>query len=382
MTERFLPYARQSVSEEDIEAVSEVLRGDWLTTGPKVTEFEAALTEVTDASHAVAVSSGTAALHAAYAAGGLGCGDEIVTSPLTFAATANAALMLGAKVNFADVDPETGLIDPVSAEAAVTERTRMLVGVDYAGQPADYVALREVADRHGLRLVADAAHSLGGRAHGQRVGVLADATTLSFHPVKPITTGEGGAVVTNDPDWARGASEFRNHGLVRDPERLERKDGPWHQELHTLGNNYRLTDLHAALGTSQLGKLDGWIARRREIASAYDAGLAGVDTLRLPVERPGIESGWHIYVVRVAGDPELRRPLFDELRRRGLGVQVHYLPVHHHPLYRRLGHDPAACPNAVDYYSRAISIPLFPTMTDDDVQWVIRNVTEAAETVL
>jgi UDP-4-amino-4,6-dideoxy-N-acetyl-beta-L-altrosamine transaminase len=367
----FLPYGRQGVDDDDVAAVVEVLRSAYLTTGPAVTHFETALSGVTGAKHAVAVNSGTSALHAMYFAAGIGPGDEIVTSPLTFAATANAALYLGATVRFVDVEPDTGNLDPDLVEAVITDRTKAIVPVDFAGHPADYDRLRAIADRHGLRLLADAAHSLGATYRGRPVGTLADASELSFHPVKPITTAEGGAVVTGDAEIARRAARFRTHGITRDPEELDHPDeGAWWYEQHDLGFNYRLTDVQAALGTSQLRKLDRFLARRRAIAAAYDAALADVDALELPGRRDGVQSGWHLYVVRTR-DPAQRRPLFERLRAEGIGVQVHYLPVYWHPHYTSLGYLRGQCPRAEAFYRGAISLPIFPLMTDADVERVI-----------
>ena len=372
-----LPYGRQSIDESDVEALAEVLRSAFLTTGPAVPQFEADLCAATGAARAVAVSSGTAAIHAMYAAAGIGPGSEIVTSPLTFAATGNAALYLGARVRFADVAPDTGNLDPAAAADAVTGETSAVVAIDYAGHPADYPALRPLADRAGARLLADAAHSLGATQDGCRVGTLADASALSFHPVKAITTGEGGAVVTNDPGMADRAARFRTHGITRDRDLMERDEGAWYYEQLDLGFNYRLTDIQAALGSSQLRRLDAFIARRRAIAARYDEALGSVDGLELPAVRAGVEPAWHLYVLRVR-DASRRRPFFDRLRALGLGVQVHYVPVYWHPYYRDLGYRGGLCPVAEDFYARAVSLPVFPRMTDDDVDSSIERVLQAA----
>lgn len=382
MSERFLPYGRQWVDEADIEAVVEVLRSDYLTTGPAVAGFERALEDATGAQHAVAVNSGTSALHAMYFAAGLEAGDEIITSPLTFAATANAALYLGARVRFVDVQDDTGNLDPELVKASVADSTKLIVPVDFAGHPADYVPLRKVANEAGVKLVADAAHSLGATYEGERVGTLVDATEVSFHPVKPVTTAEGGAVLTNDAELAHRARLFQTHGITKAQEELRVQDeGGWWYEQHHLGFNYRITDIQAALGASQIAKLDGFIKRRREIASRYTAALTGVDGLQLPVERQNVESGWHLYVVRVA-DPTMRRPFFEALRRAGLGVQVHYIPVYWHPYYQELGYQRGECPVAEDFYSRAVSLPIYPGMSDDDVTLSIDRILRAAEEVL
>jgi UDP-4-amino-4,6-dideoxy-N-acetyl-beta-L-altrosamine transaminase len=380
MTDR-LPYSRQSIDDDDIAAVTEVLRSDFLTTGPRVAQFEGALAEFTGAAHAVAVSSGTAALHAAYAVLGIGPGDEVVMPPMTFAATANAALYLGARPVFIDVDPVTGLLDPACLESAITSRTRAIVAVDYAGQPADYAAIRAIARRHGLPIVADAAHSIGASRDGVPVGHLADLTVLSFHPVKHFTTGEGGAVLTADPALAENMRAFRNHGITRDEKRMRRMDGPWYHEMQGLGFNYRLTDIQSVLGTSQLRRLPGFIARRREIAARYLVELQGLPGLDLPVVLPGAEHSWHLFVVRVS-ESTRRRAFFDSMTQRNLGVQVHYMPVYRHPYYEDLGYAEGLCPGAEDLYSRAVSIPLFPAMTDLDVDRVIDGTGEVARRVL
>jgi perosamine synthetase len=368
----FLPYGRQWIDEADIAAVTDVLRGGLITTGPAVGRFEAALAAYAGTRRAAAVSSGTAALHAAYFAAGLGPGDEIITSPMTFAATGNAALYLGASVRFVDVEPDTGNIDPARIEEAITERTKLIVPIDFAGHPAEYDAIEPIARRHGLTIVADAAHAFGATYRGRRCGTLADATATSFHPVKPITTAEGGAVLTDDDDVADRVERFRHHGMVRDPKHMEVHEGPWWHEMHDLGFNYRLSDLHCALGLSQLPKLDGFIARRRRIAETYATGLAGIDGLQLPVARDHVEPGWHLYIVHVA-DAALRRPLVEALHRAGIGVQVHYIPVHYHPYYQRLGFTRGAFPVAEDLYARSLSLPIFPAMNDGDVQRVIET---------
>ncbi len=376
-----LPYGRQSIDESDVDAVAEVLRSAFLTTGPTGPQFEADLCAATGAARAIALSSGTAAIHAMYAAAGIGPGSEIVTSPLTFAATANAALYLGAGIRFADVAPDTGNLDPAAAADAVTENTSAVVAIDYAGHPADYAALRPLADRTGARLLADAAHSLGAELDGCRVGTLADASALSFHPVKAITTGEGGAVVTNDPGIADRAARFRTHGITRDRDLMELDEGAWYYEQLDLGYNYRLTDMQAALGSSQLRRLDAFIARRRAIAARYDDALASVGGLELPAVRAGVEPAWHLYVVRVR-DASRRRPFFDRLRALGLGVQVHYVPVYWHPYYRDLGYRRGLCPVAEDFYERAVSLPVFPGMSDNDLDSSIERVLQAAADTL
>ncbi|GAA3147837.1 dTDP-4-amino-4,6-dideoxygalactose transaminase [Kribbella aluminosa] len=365
-----LPYGRQSISEEDIEAVTAVLRGDWLTTGPAVTAFENAISELSGGHRAVSCTSGTAALHIAYAALGVGPGDEVITTPMTFVATASCAAMLGARVIFADVDYETGLLDPSAVEAALTPRSRVIAAVDYAGQSADYPALQSLADRAGATTLADAAHSVGGSAYGRPVGDLADVTTMSFFPTKNLTTGEGGAVVCRDDGVARRAHEFHFIGLVRDPSRFELTDeGPWHQEVHEYGVNYRLTDLGAALGLSQLRRLAEFKRRRAEITARYNAAFAGVDGVRTPVQRAGVDPMWHLYPLRVLDGR--RRETFERMRAAGIGVQVNYIPVYWHPVFAHQGYRRGLCPNAERFYAEELSLPLYPALTDGDVDRVI-----------
>ena len=370
-----LPYGRQSISEEDIETVTAILRGDWLTTGPTVTSFEEAVGKLAGGHRAISATSGTAALHMAYAAAGVGAGDEVVTTPMTFVATASCASILGAKVVFADVEEDTALLDPAAVETAITERTKVVAAVDYAGHPADYDALQPIADRVGALTLADAAHSIGGSYHGRPIGDLADLTTFSFFPTKNLTTGEGGAMVAKDAAIAQRAHEFHFIGLVRDQERFHLTDeGPWHQEVHEFGVNYRLTDIACALGLSQLQRLDAFKARRTEITARYNAALASVDGLRIPVQRDDVDPVWHLYPVRVLGGR--RREVFERMRERGIGVQVNYIPVHWHPVYADAGYQRGMCPNAEAFYAEELSLPLYPDLTDADVDRVIETITD------
>ena len=365
-----MPYGRQSIDESDIEAVSAVLRGDWLTTGPSVAAFEEDLARVTGTPSVVSVSSGTAALHVAYAAMGVGAGDEVITTPLTFIATASCASLLGAAVVFADICEDTGNLDPQAVSAAMTNRTRVVAGVDYAGHPIDAKALTEIAHAGDALLLEDAAHSIGGSLDGQPVGSLADVTTFSFFPTKNLTTAEGGAVVSLLDDVVSRARKYRSIGLVRDPALLRLPDeGPWHQEVHTFGLNYRLPDLLCVLGSSQLPRLPAFKARRDAITARYNQGLSGIDELRLPACREGADPMWHLYPLRIRDGR--RRALFEHLRANDIGVQVNYLPVYRHPVYADLGYRPGMCPVAEEYYAQEISLPLFPALTDDDVDRVI-----------
>ncbi|EID54129.1 DegT/DnrJ/EryC1/StrS family aminotransferase [Saccharomonospora xinjiangensis] len=366
----FLPYGRQSVSDEDIAAVTEVLRGDWLTTGPAVTRFESDLAEHTGGVPAVAVTSGTAALHVAYAAAGVGNGDEVVTSPLTFVATAAAAALHGAKIVFADTEPDTGNLDPAAARAAVTKRTRVVAAVDYAGHPAELDALRDVADEAGALLLEDAAHSIGSTWRGKPVGTLADLTTFSFFATKNLTTAEGGAVVSPSARLLDRARAFRNHGLVRDRDSQRHPDeGGWHQEVHAFGLNYRLPDVLCALGSSQLRRLSAFKRRRAELHARYDAGLKDVADVLTPMRRAEADPMWHLYPLRVLGGR--RKALYDHLRGQGIGVQVNYIPAYWHPVFADLGYRRGLCPNAETYYSQELSLPLFADLTDSDADRVI-----------
>ncbi len=368
-----LPYGRQWIDEDDIAAVVDVLRSDWLTTGPRVAEFEGALAAATGAREAVAVSSGTAALHLTMLALRIRPGDEVIVPTLTFAASANCVVYCGGTPVFADVDAETLLIDPADVARRITSRTRAIVAVDFAGQPCDYAALRALADHHGLALVADACHSLGAAERGRPTGSLADLTCFSLHPVKNITTGEGGAITTDDELLARRLRSLRNHGVTSD--RREREEtGAWFYELVELGFNYRLTDFQCALGQSQLRKLPAWIERRQELARLYDTAFAGRPGIGRLAVRPDISHAYHLYVVRVAE----RDRVYGALRDVGIGANVHYIPVHLHPYYRdRFGTGEGLCPVAEAAYAEILSLPLFPQMEDEDAAFVVEALNAA-----
>jgi len=377
-----LPYARHWLSDQDVARVVEVLRSDRLTGGPVVERFERAFAERVGAAAAVAVSSGTAALHAAMFALGVGPGDEVVVPAMTFAATANAAVFQGATPVFADVEPDTLLLGPAQLAARLSPRTKAVIAVDYAGQPCAYDALREVADRHGAALVADACHALGGRYRGRPVGALAELSTFSFHPVKPITAGEGGMVTALDPRVAERMRAFREHGITTTARERQQR-GTWLYEMVDLGYNYRLSDVHAALGLSQLGRLGAWTARRQEIAGRYAAAFGEMRGVVPLVVRPDVSHAYHLYVVRLDRSRlgATREEVFAALRAEGIGVNVHYIPVHLHPYYRRrFGTRPGTCPVAEAAYEEIVSLPIFPRMSDrdvDDVIEAVRRVTEA-----
>lgn len=378
--ETLLPYGRQWVEEDDIRAVTDTLRSAWLTTGPRVQEYEAAFAARVGAGCAVAVSSGTAALHAAAFAAGIGPGDEVITTPLTFAASANCVLYQGGRLLFADVQPDTLNIDPQTVEAAITPRTKAVIAVDYTGQPADLAELLALARRHGLVLIEDAAHALGAIYGDRPVGSIADLTTFSTHPVKHITTGEGGMVTTRSEELAQKIRWFRNHGFTTD-HRQRAEKGDWFYEMVALGYNYRLSDLNCALGLSQLAKLEAWLARRREIAGRYNAAFANMPAVEPLGLRPAREPAWHIYVIRLNLERLRvgRAQVFAALRAENIGVNVHYIPVYWHPYYQGLGYRRGLCPVAEAAYERLLTLPIFPAMSDQDVDDVVEAVLKVVE---
>lgn len=372
-----IPYGRQTVDENDIQAVVEVLRSDWLTTGPMVGRFEEAFAGAVGVRHAVAFSSGTAALHGAMYAAGIGPGDEVIVPPMTFAASANCVVFQGGTPIFADVDPGALLIDPGRAAERIGPKTKALIAVDYAGQPCDYGTLQGMAKERDLVLVADACHALGAARNGRFAGSLADMTVFSFHPVKHITTGEGGMVTTDSRDFAERLRRFRNHGIDTDHRQREEK-GQWFYEMVDLGYNYRITDFQCALGLSQLMKLQAWIGRRQAIAARYDRALAAIPGVRPLAVRPGISHAYHLYVVRI--DAAIGRDrVFQALRTLGIMANVHYIPVHLHPFYRRrFGTGPGLCPVAEEAYGEILSLPMFPALSDGDVDCVLQALEEVA----
>ena len=372
-----IPYGKQIVDRDDVAAVLATLESDWLTTGPKVSEFETAVAQFCGASQGVAIANGTAALHAAYAALGVGPGDEVIVPTMTFAATANAAVYLGATPIFADVSPDTLLIDPAKVEALVTTKTRAIVGVDYGGQPCNWDALSMIAKKHRLATVADGAHAIGGEWSGRRVGTLADLTTFSFHPVKHITTGEGGMIMTHNAELAAKMRVFRNHGIVTDTRQREEK-GTFEYEMVSLGYNYRLSDIQCALGTSQLKKLTQWLERRRAIAQRYD-GIFQKTRLVAPLAvQAEANHAYHLYVVKLAEGVDRMR-VFRALRGKGIAANVHYVPVHLHPFYRdRFQTQVGQCPIAEAAYARILSLPLWAGLDDETVDSVAEKVIACA----
>jgi len=376
-----LPYGHQTIDKEDIDTVVDVLRSDWITTGPKVSEFEDAMASRVGSKYAVSFSSGTAALHAAAFAAGIGPGDEAITTPMTFCATANCILYQRAKPVFADISRDTLNLDPDEVANRITPKTKAIIPVDYSGHPAELDALNKLAQDHGLIVIEDACHALGATYKGRQVGSISNMTVFSFHPVKHITTGEGGMVTTDDKELAARLSLFRNHGIVGDA-RQRQANGQWYYEMVSLGYNYRLTDIGSALGISQLKKLDDNLLRRREIASIYRAAFSDISSLILPVERPEVASAWHLYPIRLDLDllTATRAEVFQALRAENIGVNVHYIPVHMHPYYRNLfGYEGGEYPIAEAAYERLISLPMFHAMTKADVDDVINAVKKVIE---
>lgn len=372
---RLLPYGHQSISDEDVEAVARVLRSDWLTTGPAVGTFECDFAAAVGGAHAVAVSSGTAALHAAAYAAGIGPGDEVIVPTLTFVASANCVRYLGGTVVFADVRPDTLAIDPRSVRELLTARTKAIVGVDFTGQPCDIDDLVELAHGHGAVFIEDAAHAVGATYRNRRVGALADVSIFSLHPVKQLTTGEGGVALTENAAFAERMTTFRNHGITTDAHQRE-ATGSWLYDMVELGYNYRLTDMQAALGSAQIPRLGAWLERRRAIAERYARELRDVPEVDLPVVLPDRTSGWHLFVIRLCLERLKvdRATVFRALRAENIGVNVHYIPVPWHSYYRRLGYEKGGWLVAEAAYERMLTLPLWPGMSDDDVSDVVEAV--------
>lgn len=375
-------YGHQYIDDADIQAVVEVLKSDYLTCGPKIEELENKLCQVTGAKYAVACSNGTAALHMACQAAGVGPGDEVITTPITFAASANCALYCGAKPVFADINEETYNIDPSNVEALTTERTKAVVAVDYTGQSAELDRLLAHCRKHGLVLIEDGAHVIGTSYNGKKNGSIADITTLSFHPVKTVTGGEGGAVLTNSEEYYKKLLLYRSHGITKDPSLMEHEpDGPWYYEQLALGMNYRMTDMQAALIISQLNKLPKFSARRKAIVKAYDEAFSKLPQLFVQKEIPQSDTTRHLYILRII--PEKlsinRKQFFQALAAENVCCQVHYIPTYYFPYYEKMGYQRGICPKAEKLYEEVISLPLYYAMTDQDVEDVIRAVTRITE---
>lgn len=393
----YIPYGRQSIDDADIEAVVKVLKSDYLTTGPAVAAFEKKVADYVGAKYAVAVSNGTAALHVACLAAGIGEGDEVITTPITFAASANCVLYCGGTPVFADIDPDTYNISPEELEKKITSRTKAIIPVHYTGQPCDMDAILEIAHKHNLLVVEDGAHALGAVYKGKKIGSIADMTCFSFHPVKPVTTGEGGMIVTDNEELYRRLVLYRSHGITRDKDMMQQYEeqlqqssdpalqeaadmlrgdvidpGGWYYQQLELGYNYRITDISCALGASQMDKLDRFLERRRQIAKKYDEAFADIPQIKTPWQQEGCQSGWHLYMIQTM--ERSRREVFDGLRQAGIGVNVHYIPVYRHPYYQRNGYAGVHCLNAEAFYERAISLPIFPGLTGQKQDYVIEHV--------
>ena len=370
----FIPYGRQSINEQDIEAVVNVLKSDYLTTGPKIAEFERKVADYTGAKYAVAIANGTAALHAACYAAGIGEGDEVITTPITFAASSNCVLYCGGTPVFADINPETYNISSVDIERKITSKTKAIIAVHFTGQPCEMDQIHEIADKHNLIVIEDGAHALGAVYKGKRVGTLSDMTTFSFHPVKHITTGEGGMILTDNPKLYERLKLFRTHGNKKEENLLTKNDGPWYYEQRDLGFNYRITDIQCALGTSQMDRLPGFLEKRKKIAEQYNEAFAGNNQIQLPYQKEGCDNAWHLYVIRVKNGN--RKEVFEKLRAAGIGVNVHYIPVYQHPYYRSHGYAQVVCPNAEEYYKECISLPMYPDLKEEEQEYVIKKVLE------
>jgi len=372
---KILPYGQQWIDDEDIASVIEVLKSDWITQGPKVDEFESKVAEYCGAKYAVAVSSGTAALHAACAVAGISNSDEAITTPITFAATANAIVYCGGKPEFADIAEDTLNIDPEEIIKKLSPKTKAILPVDFAGHPADLDKIKAIAKKPQLIVIEDACHALGAEYKGQKIGSLADMTVFSFHPVKLITTGEGGIILTDNEEYYAKLKIFRHHGIVRD----NSKKGSWHYEIYNPGYNFRITDFQCALGASQMNKLDRFVHRRREIAAMYNQAFAEMKEIETPAEKEYVKGAYHMYVIQLR--TELlkvgRKRVFEALRAENIGANVHYMPLHLHPFYQReFGYKEGDYPKAERYYERAITLPIFPRMSDNDVEDVIEAVSK------
>ncbi len=369
-----IPYGKQSITTEDIESVIAALKSDFLTTGPLVDKFEDAIAGYTKSEYAVAVSSGTAALHATMYALEIGPGDEVIVPPITFAATANSVCFQGGTPIFVDVEPDTLLIDPLKIEKKITKKTKAIIGVDYTGQPCDWDLLKQIAHEHNIALVADSCQALGAEYKGIKVGSLADLTVFSFHPVKHITTGEGGMITTDNEKFAQRMRLFRNHGISTDFRQRERQ-GSWFYEMMDLGYNYRLTDIQCALGLTQLKRLSDFLKRRRQIAHKYDTVFRGMNSISPLRNNKNSLHSYHLYVIKIDTNIISRPSAFAKLRLKGIGVNVHHIPVHLHPFYQKtFGYTKGLCPVAEHAYEKILSLPMWPGMKTVDIKKVIHEV--------
>ncbi len=373
-----LPYGKQWIDDRDIQAVIDVLRGNYLTTGPTVDEFEKEFARYVGARYAVSFSSGTAALHGACFVAGVTESDEVITTPITFAATANCILYQNATPIFADIDEKTYNISPKSIKGKITNKTKAIIPVDFTGQPVDLDEINKLAKEHQLIVIEDAAHALGATYKGKKVGSLSDMTMFSLHPVKHITTGEGGVITTNNKVYYEKLVQFRSHGITRENNKLFDNHGPWYYEMQFLGFNYRMTDIQAALGLSQIKKIDKFIDLRKKYVEIYNKAFAEIDGIVPPYQSTEADSSWHLYIIRLEGVlRSKRKKLFTLLRQKNIGVNVHYIPVYYHPYYRELGYDKGLCPISEELYEEIITLPLFPKMTLEDISYVIKSVKDS-----
>jgi len=373
----FLPYGKQWIDENDVKAISKIATEDCITQGPKINEFEKRLAEYCGAKYGVAMANGTAALHAACSVAGVTKGTEAITTPITFAADANAVIYNNGKPIFADIDPDTLNIDSDRIKESINEKTRAIIPVDFTGLPCDLDKINKIARENDLIVIEDAAHALGARYKGQKIGSISDMTVFSFHPVKHITTGEGGMVLTNNETFYEKLKTFRHHGIIKDKEKQINPEGPWYYEIQTLGHNFRITDFQCVLGISQMNKLDYFVKRRREIASQYTDKFKKMPEIIIKEEPEGYESAYHIYVIQLnlSKLKTNRKKIFEALRAENIGVHVHYVPVHYHPFYKKTyGYKKGDYPNAEEYYERALTLPVFPKMSDEDVKDVVEAV--------
>lgn len=373
--EHNIPYGTQWIDEDDIQAVIEVLKSDYLTTGPKVTEFEQKVADYVGVKYAVAVSNGTAALHAACFAAGITENDEVVTTPMTFAATSNSVLYCGGKPVFADIKADTYNIDPDEIQKKITSKTKAIIPVHFTGQPCEMDEICRIAKESNLIVIEDAAHALGAKYHNKKIGGIADMTIFSFHPVKHITTGEGGMITTNQKDLYEKLLLFRSHGITRNKDMMSKFDGDWYYQQLDLGFNYRMTDIQSALGCSQMNKIEKFVKRRQEIARRYEIAFSDCTEIKLPFQMDGCENSYHLFIIQV----ENRKMIFDELRSVGILANVNYIPVYYHPYYQMHGYDKVRCKNAEELYDKCISLPMYPKMTDEEQDYVIEQVKKAVK---
>lgn len=370
----YIPYGRQWIDEDDIQAVVETLQSDYLTTGPNIAEFEKVVADYVGAKYAVAVSNGTAALHIACLAAGIKEGDEVITTPITFVASANCVLYCGATPVFADINSITYNIDPKDIRKKITSKTKAIIAVHFTGQPCEMDEIRQIAKEYNLLVIEDAAHALGADYKGTRIGSISDMTNFSFHPVKHITTGEGGMITTSNRELYERLILYRSHGITRDHTLMSSNEGPWYYQQLELGYNYRITDIQCALGISQMKKIDLFVARRREIADRYNKAFKDLDGIIIPGQQEGCNNSWHLYVIQVTN--KNRRGVVESLLVKNIGVNVHYIPVYTQPYYREHGYKDVICPNAEKVYSNFISIPMYAKLTNEEQDYVIEQVKE------